>query len=60
MIAWFIASALWIASVFYAKSLDGLLLKELGEVIPTALLPPILPPLMLAGLVHVMAGVSRP
>jgi hypothetical protein len=58
--SWFVGSALWIASVFYVESLDGLLLKELGEVLTTAFIPPVLPPLALAVLVRVLAGMYRP
>jgi hypothetical protein len=57
---WLVASALWIAGVVYGESLDGLMLKELGEVIPLALLPPIVPPLMLFGLVRILANMYRP
>jgi hypothetical protein len=42
-----------------SKSFDGLMLQELGEVIPMALVPPLLPPLLLFGTVHILAGLSR-
>jgi hypothetical protein len=57
---WFLTSAIWIVAVIYGESLDGLLWRELAEVIPTALLPPILPPLLLAGAVRILANVCRP
>jgi hypothetical protein len=57
---WLLASAIWIIAVVYGESLDGLLFRELGEVISTALLPPILPPLVLAGTVRILANVCRP
>jgi hypothetical protein len=56
---WLLASVIWIAAVVYGESLDGLLFRELGEVIPMALLPPILPPLALAGVVRVLANGCR-
>jgi hypothetical protein len=57
---WLVASAIWVGAVIYGESLDGLLFRELGEVIPAVLLPPILPPLLLAGVVRVMASACRP
>jgi len=59
-VAWLAASALWIAGYLYLESLDGQMLHELGEVIPMALGPPLLPPLLLAGTVYVLAGLFRP
>jgi hypothetical protein len=57
---WILASAIWIVGVICGESLDGLLFRGLGEVIATALLPPILPPLVLAGAVRVLANGCRP
>lgn len=59
-IVWLAMSVLWIAGYLYVESLDGQMLYELGEIIPMALLPPLLPPLLLAGTVHVLAGLYRP
>ena len=59
-VAWLAASALWIAGYLYVESLDGLMLHELGEVIPMTLVPPLLPPLLLFGTVHVLASLYRP
>ena len=52
---WLIMSGLWIVGVVYGESLDGLLLQEWGEVLTTALVPTILPPLLLAGYVALVA-----
>jgi hypothetical protein len=57
---WLLVSALWIAGVLYGAALDARSLQELSTMIPIALVPPSLPPLMLAVLVRFMAGFCRP
>jgi hypothetical protein len=59
-VAWLGMSVLWIAGYLYVESLDGQMLYELGEIITMTLLPPSLPPLLLTGAVHVLAGLYRP
>jgi hypothetical protein len=53
-------SVLWVAGVFYFESLDGLLVQELGEVLTTALVPTVAPPLILAGVVRIAGSLARP
>jgi len=57
--AWLAVSVLWIAGVFFFESLAGQLRRELAEVIPTALLPPILPVLTFGALSRVRSDRSR-
>jgi hypothetical protein len=45
---WLVLSVLWVTGVVYGESLDGLMFQELGEVIATALLPPLIPPIVFA------------
>lgn len=57
---WLVLSVCWIFGVFYAESLDGLLIQELGEVLITAFVPVIVPPVVIVGIVHLLADISRP
>jgi hypothetical protein len=57
---WLAMSAFWIIGVFYVESLDGLLAQELGEVFTTAFVPPIVPPVVIAGITRILADISRP
>lgn len=57
---WVAGSAVWIAGYLYFESLDGMMFQELGHVIPLALLPPLLPPLLMAVAVHVLAALYPP
>ena len=60
VVVWLAASLLWVSGYLYAESLDGLMFQELGEVISLTLLPPLLPPLLFAATVRVLAGFCRP
>jgi hypothetical protein len=53
---WLFLSALWVVGYLHAESLDGRMFEELGEVISITLLPPLLPPLIVAWAVRVFAG----
>ena len=54
-------SALWIAGVvIFFESRDGKMGREVVEVIAKCLLPPLIPPLLLAALVRIVAEHCRP
>ncbi len=57
---WVAVSALWIAGVLFIESWDGKMGHEFLEVVTKALLPPLIPPLILAALVRVLAERFRP
>jgi hypothetical protein len=58
--AWLALSVLWVAGVIYGESLDGLLFQELGEVIATALIPPLLPLAVFSAFMWVIVDLDRP
>ncbi len=57
---WLLVSALWIAGVIFFESRDGKLGQEVVEVIAKCLLPPFIPPLLLAALVRIVTEHCRP
>jgi hypothetical protein len=58
---WLLVSALWIAGVvIFFESRDGKMGREVVEVIAKCLLPPLIPPLLLAALVRIVAEHCRP
>jgi len=59
-IAWLSLSAVWVTGYLYAESLDGLMFRELREVIPMTLLPPLILGSLTTGAVHLLARLYRP
>lgn len=57
--SWLVLSIMWIVGVVYAESLDGHLSEELPEVAATALLPTVVPPLVITVVVRIREYVSR-
>jgi hypothetical protein len=55
-VAWSLSSMVWIVGVICA----GLVFDHPGIAIPLALLPPTLPPLIIAGLTSILATIARP
>jgi hypothetical protein len=43
---WLMLSAMWIASVFFFKPLEGESSRQVVEALSTAFLPPLIPPLL--------------
>jgi hypothetical protein len=60
LLPWLLVSALWIAGVIFFESRDGKMSQEVVEVIAKCLLPPLIPPLLLAALVRIVAEHCRP
>lgn len=50
IVLWLAFSILWIGIVVVSEAIDGQLIRELSEVIPAAVVPIALPPLLLWGL----------
>ena len=60
LLPWLLLTALWIAGVIFFESRDGKMGGELVEVTLKCLLPPLIPPLLLAALVRIVAEHCRP
>lgn len=60
LIPWLIGSAIWIGGVFFFASLGRKIGQGLVEIYLIAFIPSLLPPLILAGIVRLLAESFRP